>query len=553
MAGFLIVALIVLAIGLMGIRGERALRADVVKIGQVRLPAIIELNRLNFQRTQIHAQSLSARALILWSEENQTRLVQLQRQREASWREVDEALGRYEALPKTEVEEQVYTAFQTEYAAWRSIYRRLDTLMQQMAEARARDALDPQAVYTPLHDAYARACDEMIPISDRLAAMVESMVVLNNLSANESLEDALTSSDTTIAWTLGIMVVGLVVAVALGIGLTQDTLRRLGGEPAYALEVVNRVAEGDLGVPIKLRPGDASSLLAGLARMLEAMRGLLGEVAGIGTQVASAAEQLFATSEHERDQVRRQQNETDKVATAINQMTATVENVAHHAADAARAARETDKEADAGAQVVEQTVNAIETVARDLEAASQVIARLSEDSREIGAVLDVIRGVAEQTNLLALNAAIEAARAGEAGRGFAVVADEVRTLASRTQASTRDIQEKIERVQSGSASAVEAMEQGRARARESVAQARRAGESLLTINGSISTINDMNTQIASAAEQQSAVAEEINRNIHSISQVVEETASGANQIADASGELSRLAAQLQDRLRQFRL
>ncbi|MBN2886545.1 MAG: MCP four helix bundle domain-containing protein [Chromatiaceae bacterium] len=553
MAGFLIVAFILLAIGLMGIRGERALRADVVKIGQVRLPAIIELNRLNFQRTQIHAQSLAARTFELWSEENQTQLVQLQRQREASWREVDEAVARYEALPKTEVEEQVYAAFQVEYAAWRSIYRRLDTLMQQMAEARARDAADPQAVYRPLHAAYARACAEMIPISDRLGAMVESMVVLNNLSADESLDDALSSSNTTIAWTLGIMVVGLVVAVALGIGLTQDTLRRLGGEPAYALEVVNRVAEGDLGVPIRLRPGDSTSLLAGLARMLEAMRRLLGEVSGIGSQVASAAEQLFATSEHERDQVRRQQNETDKVAAAINEMTATVENVAHHAADAARAARETDREADAGAEVVEQTVSAIETVAHDLEAASQVIARLSEDSREIGAVLDVIRGVAEQTNLLALNAAIEAARAGEAGRGFAVVADEVRTLASRTQASTRDIQEKIERVQSGSASAVEAMEQGRARARASVVQARRAGESLLTINGSISTINDMNTQIASAAEQQSAVAEEINRNVHSISQVVEETASGANQIADASGELSRLAAQLQERLRQFQL
>jgi len=264
-------------------------------------------------------------------------------------------------------------------------------------------------------------------------------------------------------------------------------------------------------------------------------------------------QQMSLTSGETSEHVRTQLSETDQVATAIHEMTATVEEVARHAADAARAAQETDREAEAGSQVVEQAIVAIEALAGVVESAGQVIGRLSDDSREIGAVLDVIRGVAAQTNLLALNAAIEAPRAGEQGRGFAVVAAEVRTLASRTQDSIQDIQGKIERVQSGSAGAVAVMDQGRVRAGEGVAQARQAGASLRAIAAAIARINDMNTQIASAAEEQSAVAEEINRNIQSLSQSVGQIADGSTQAAAASGELARLAASLQDSSGRFKI
>ncbi|QKQ28087.1 hypothetical protein HUE57_18690 [Candidatus Reidiella endopervernicosa] len=203
--------------------------------------------------------------------------------------------------------------------------------------------------------------------------------------------------------------------------------------------------------------------------------------------------------------------------------------------------------------MVEHTIDVINTLASEVEHAASVIHTLEQESADIGTVLDVIRGIAEQTNLLALNAAIEAARAGEQGRGFAVVADEVRSLASRTQTSTQEIDEMISRLQSGAADAVKAMESSSNQAQAGVEQAAEAGSSLDAITNAVAQINDMNTQIASAGEEQSAVAEEINRNIVTISSVADETAGGAVQTSNASAEVARLSEQLQALVQQFRI
>lgn len=201
---------------------------------------------------------------------------------------------------------------------------------------------------------------------------------------------------------------------------------------------------------------------------------------------------------------------------------------------------------------MQHTLKTIEALAQEVENSAQVISRLSEDSTQIGSVLDVIRGIAEQTNLLALNAAIEAARAGDQGRGFAVVADEVRTLASRTQASTLEIQSMIERLQTDASNAVKAMQQGQVQAQQGLSQAAQAENALQTISQSVTRINDMNIQIATAAEEQSSVAEEINRNIVNISQSADATAEGAKQTASAGDELAKLAARLQNLVGQFK-
>ena len=405
----------------------------------------------------------------------------------------------------------------------------------------------------------AAAQEENLIRSERFKAY-DAVLERANAFIDDTKQTALGGANQTtkdVALAKGVLIVGLSIALLIGIAIafliTRDTLRQLGGEPALAVAIVQRVATGDLSQDIPLRPGDGASLLAAVASMQSSLRTLMQNVSAGSSQLAAAAEQLSATAEETRHQVRRQQAETELVATAMNEMTATVEEVARHAAGAAGAARDTDQAADIGSRVVTETIEAINVLAHDVESAGQVIARLSDDSQEIGAVLDVIRGVAEQTNLLALNAAIEAARAGEQGRGFAVVASEVRTLASRTQASIQDIHEKIERVQGGSTGAVRAIERGREKAMRGVEQARLAGDSLRTIATAVSSINDMNTQIASAAEEQSAVAEEINRNLHGITEAVEQTAAGSNQIAAASEELARLAVTLQEGIGQFRL
>ncbi|HEB80393.1 MAG TPA: methyl-accepting chemotaxis protein [Chromatiales bacterium] len=287
--------------------------------------------------------------------------------------------------------------------------------------------------------------------------------------------------------------------------------------------------------------------------MGENLRRVIGQIMNSTAQLASATEQMSVVIEHSGKGLKRQQHETDQVATAINEMSATAQEVARNTAQAAQAAQQADAETRNGKLVATEAISAIDALAGAVGEASGVIHKLESESGNIGVVLDVIRGIAEQTNLLALNAAIEAARAGEQGRGFAVVADEVRTLASRTQKSTQEIQEMIERLQAGADNAVQVMDQAGGMARSGQAQVEKAAESLASIAGAVATINDMNTQVASAAEEQSAVTEEIHRNVVAISQVSTETADGARQSATASQQLARLAAELQGLVSQFKM
>jgi methyl-accepting chemotaxis protein len=269
-------------------------------------------------------------------------------------------------------------------------------------------------------------------------------------------------------------------------------------------------------------------------------------------QLAAAAEEMSAVTMQTSHGIQEQQSQTDQLATAMNEMAATVQEVARHALDAAGAASKANDESAKGRQVVNDAVNTIDALSEAIARAAEAIQRVEADSDRIGTVLDVIRGIADQTNLLALNAAIEAARAGEQGRGFAVVADEVRTLAGRTQDSTQEIQAMIESLQTGSKEAVNLMEQSREQAQSGVEQTAKAGDALSAIADEVGRINDMNTQIASAAEEQSAVAEEINLNVVTINQVGDESAQGAEQTARASEDLASLATELQQMVGKFK-
>ena len=319
-------------------------------------------------------------------------------------------------------------------------------------------------------------------------------------------------------------------------------------------ESSQRLADGDLTATVNLSARDEMSAIGdSFNNMSDSFRKMVSQVLASSAQVATAAEELSVITSETTDGISRQQLETDQVATAINEMSATVQEVAGSAQSASVASQDAANEAHGGEQVVNNTIEQINQLAEGLSASANTIRALEADSENIGSVVDVIRGIAEQTNLLALNAAIEAARAGEQGRGFAVVADEVRNLASKTQSSTSEIQAMIEKLQGAARRAAEEMNSSSGLANQGVAAAAEAGSSLQKITAAVNTISDMNTHIASAAEEQTAVAEEINRNIANISQISEQNSTGASQTSSASSELAELANAMQQMMSRFKV
>jgi methyl-accepting chemotaxis protein len=311
--------------------------------------------------------------------------------------------------------------------------------------------------------------------------------------------------------------------------------------------------EGDLNVALPEKgASELKSLAEGFNRFVAKIRNTVEGVSTAVDELSSAAGSLRQVSNEAADAISRQSQETEQAAAAINEMSATAGDVARNAASAADAAASADSASARGRAEVDSTISAIHSQVDQLNSAAGVIEKLAQDSQSIGKVLNVINDIAEQTNLLALNAAIEAARAGEAGRGFAVVADEVRELASRTQKATTEIQDVINQLQSAASQAVHSMHNTREFAEQSATQAAKAGDSLIAITNESNTISDMNLQIAHAAEQQAEVAETINQNVVTISERARETQNASTRISASTQELARVAARLQQLVSEFK-
>ena len=424
---------------------------------------------------------------------------------------------------------------------FRVVYDKYSAVQQQVMSAVRNNKTD---------DAERLVNGPLVDLADDLENAVIQIANFNNAGAKQSTDVSQTTFNSAVTMVIVTLAISLAITIVLALLLTRSIVRPLG----EALNVADVIASGDLTQRIQVSGRDEPArLMSALQTMQKNLHGAIQSIADSSSQLASASEELHAVTEDSTRGLHQQNNEIEQAATAVNQMTAAVEEVARNAVSTSQASRESNNTALRGREQVRETVESISQLTRDVTDTSGEVEKLAEQIHEISKVLDVIRSIADQTNLLALNAAIEAARAGEAGRGFAVVADEVRALAHRTQQSTQEIEGMIGGIQSGTEKTVTAMQNSNQRARSTLEVAKAAGQALEQITEAIAMINERNQVIASASEEQAQVAREVDRNLVNIRDLSMQTSAGANQTSSSSQELSRLAVDLNALVTRFKI
>ncbi|MDV6327549.1 methyl-accepting chemotaxis protein [Idiomarina sp. PL1-037] len=408
-----------------------------------------------------------------------------------------------------------------------------NVIRRQQLRVDSKDSLDKSEIQL----------NKLMSETDRLQAAVRGIADNTRVSVTDSIS--------TSSWLNSIITI---ISIALAVLISWYTVRSISRPLSRVNHMLNIMADGNLTERVDYNAQDEFGELASNTNKLTGnLRKLIEGIANRATQLATAAEQSSNVSDETTNSIDEQRRQIEQVATATQEMNSTASEMADGADQALSEIQHSDDEAKRVRQISDKNRATIESLAKEIKGASEVIDQLSENSKNIGGILDVIRGIADQTNLLALNAAIEAARAGEQGRGFAVVADEVRTLASRTQESTEEIQDMIESLQNDSQRAVTVMNKGREQAELSVQQSDEAAQALQSITESVHQASDSSNHIANAAKEQSSTAHDISERLESIVSIAEQTASGSKQTAQASNEVAKLADELQDSIKSFRV
>jgi len=388
--------------------------------------------------------------------------------------------------------------------------------------------------------------------AQRAGAYQEQLTILREQNARQAV---VSGQDATDVYThsVNVLISVLVVAFILTIVLATLFTKSIISPISASLKLAEDIASGDLTHDLEVTGSDeASRLMHALNRMQKNLRSTILEISGASAQLSTAAVEMTSITESADRTLQQQNSEIEQAATAVTEMSAAVEEVARNANSTSEAATQSSLAADLGNQKVTETLTAMRGLTELVEVSSDQVKELAGQAQDITKVLSVIRAIAEQTNLLALNAAIEAARAGEQGRGFAVVADEVRALAHRTQTSTQEIEQMISTIQAGSSAAVELMHKSTSEVYTTRDTAEQAGQSLRQIIDSVLEINDRNIQIATASEEQAHVARDVDRSLISIRDLAIQSTEGTRQTLTASNELSRLAVNLNDLVLRFR-
>ena len=525
--GFAFIALLVIVLGVFAVNRMSTIRQASVDMETNQLPSVTYLGVVteNVLRLRI----LSFRILVnrdpAGLQEAQTRIGVLVDK-------VRSAQASYAALPAEADERALYQTFAAT----------LDNYLQaqnQMMEFSRQDKVEDMRtlINTRIKDG-----------TDQMGEQLNKLIAINAAGAKVASNQAGEHYDSAITGIVIVAVVAALATVLLALLLTRSIVTPLN----RAVVAAQTIAGGNLTQSIEVDGKDeATQLLQALATMQTNLRKTIEQIAGSATQLGAAAEELSAVTEEASRGLQQQNDEIEQAATAVNEMTAAVEEVARNAVSTSEASNQSTQAAREGRDQVVKTVDAIQTMTHDVQNTAQMIEGLAAQGRDIGKVLDVIRAIAEQTNLLALNAAIEAARAGEAGRGFAVVADEVRALAHRTAQSTQEIEKMVAGIQNGTGEAVSSMQQSNQRTQTTLEMARAAGVALEQITQSIHQINERNLVIASASEEQAQVSREVDRNLVNIRDLATQSAAGANQSSAATHELSRLAVDLNAMVARF--
>ncbi|PYY70494.1 methyl-accepting chemotaxis protein [Pseudomonas jessenii] len=525
--GFGLLALMVFALGAFALLQMSNMRAQSDQVDDNWLPSVMAVGDMSQDMLRLRA--LTMRLLI--NRESQAQAQNVNKINELK-SVLEEAQQRYDKLIVLPQERLLFDRFK----AAEGKYLQFQT--QVMA----------QATQGRVEEAAAILNGEMNPLADEITVTLRELVELNRHNANLATDAGRLVFNQSRIW-VGVMIgVTALITIGLALLLTRSIVLPL----SQSLKVAEVVAGGDLTAAISICGKDEPArLLHALKSMQQSLRETIRRISDSSNQLASASEELSCVTEDATRGLHQQSLEIEQAATAVNQMTAAVEEVASNAAATSQASRESDRIARHGREQVHQTVLSIESLAEDVTTNVTQVEDLAQKVYGITTVLDVIRAIAEQTNLLALNAAIEAARAGEAGRGFAVVADEVRALAHRTQQSTREIEQMITGIQQGTDLAVSSMQQSNTRARSTLEVAKAAGVALEDIASAFTVINERNIVIASASEEQAAVAREVDRNLMNIRDLAQQSSAGASQTSAASQELSRLAVDLNTLVARF--
>ena len=525
--GFGLMALLVVLLGGFSLQQMTHMRQQAEQVDDNWLPSVISVGRMTQDMLRIRA--LTLRLLIdpapAAQQQNRTRIEELKAG-------LSEIQLRYKALIVLPEEHTLLGRYQ-------DLERQYLDLQGQVMQLAGEGRADAAATMVN---------GEMNQLADQMTATLNELIELNIHHADRATDLAEAVYAGAKVWVSVLLLVAVGMTVILALLLTRSIVRPLG----QSLQVAETVAEGDLTPQITVQGEDEPARLqAALKRMQQSLRDTIGRISDSAGQLASASEQLSAVTEDATRGLQLQSQEIEQAATAVNQMTSAVEEVASNAVATSEASQESDRIARQGREQVQATVHAIESLAAGVAGNADEVGQLAQQVHGISKVLDVIGAIAEQTNLLALNAAIEAARAGEAGRGFAVVADEVRALAHRTQASTREIEQMITAIQAGTDRAVNGMQQSNERARSTLEGAHAAGEALNAITAAIARINERNLVIASASEEQAQVAREVDRNLTTIRDLAHQSSAGAEQTSAASQALSQLAVDLNALVHRF--